>query len=86
MMSRSMSKELVEENKRLKGLLWFAWSEFNAVRARSGAPLNYDGMLTVSDSYWGTITNEFAKAIGPENTNPWMSEDATAVFNTFEID
>ena len=29
---------LVYEVERLRGLLWFAWYEFNDIRARSGAP------------------------------------------------
>ena len=73
-----MNEELIEENKRLKGLLWFAWYEFNTIRARSGAP---DG---ISHDYWDFCTKNFAEAIGHENASPWMSEDARKIYNDHE--
>lgn len=67
--------ELIEENKHLKGLLWFAWYEFNTIRARNGAP---DG---ISHEYWEFCTEQFAKAIGPENTTPWATVEALKIYS-----
>lgn len=69
---------LEAENAELRGLLWYAWSEFNAIRARSGAPLSRDGMLLCDDGYWSLLTDKFAAAIGDKDLNPWPSEDARA--------
>ena len=62
----------------LRGLLWHAYHEFNAVRARSGAPLNHDGMITCSEEWWGRLTEAFAGAIGDEARTPWPSPEAAA--------
>lgn len=69
---------MIEEGK-LKGLLWFAWHEFNAIRARSGAPLDQYGMTTVSEEYWEWMLEQFADAIGDEATTPWPSEEAKKI-------
>ena len=60
----------------LRGLLWFAWHEFNAIRARSGAPLDQYGMLLCTHEWWDTLTMAFKDAIGEEATTPWPSPEA----------
>jgi len=62
---------------KLRGLMWFAWSEFNAIRARSGAPLSYDGMTTVDEAWWSQLTDAFSAAIG-DDAKPWLSPSAHA--------
>lgn len=64
------------ENEKFRGLLWYAWHEFNAIRSMSGAPLNHYGMTTVSQEWWDTLTEAFADAIGPDALTPWPSEEA----------
>lgn len=46
-------------------LCWLAYREFNAIRARSGAP---DG---VSHVYWYNLTEAFAEVRGRSNLTPW---------------
>lgn len=70
--------ELGEENSKLRGLLWFAWFEFNAIRARHGAPITSDGMKLVDEDWWAKMTDAFAAAIGPDATKPWPSAEAKA--------
>lgn len=62
----------------LRGLLWCAWSEFNAIRARSGAPLTHDGMTTVAEEWWDQMTEAFRAAIGEDAAKPWPSPEARA--------
>ena len=61
---------------KLRGLLWYAWSEFNAIRARSGAPLTHEGMTTVSEQFWSDMTDAFERAIGEDAVKPWPSDEA----------
>jgi len=65
--------------KRLRGLLWFAYHEFNAIRARSGAPLDQYGMTLCAESYWDELTDTFERAIGPDARTPWPSEEAKGI-------
>lgn len=67
-----------DEIARLRGLLWLAHHEFNAIRARSGAPLDHYGMTTVGEEWWSEMTDAFADAIGPDSMTPWPSEEAKA--------
>lgn len=62
-----------EEAKRLRGLLWFAWHEFNAIRARDGSANG------VSEEWWSEMTDMFSKAIGPDASKPWPSAEARAL-------
>ncbi len=64
------------ECERLRGLLWYAWHEFNAIRARSGAPMTRDGMPTCSEDSWDRMTEAFAEAIGTDARKPWPSAAA----------
>ena len=61
----------------LRGLLWHAWYEFNAIRARSGAPLDQHGERLCHPEYWGQLTDAFAAAIGEDALTPWPSPEAT---------
>lgn len=74
----------LDEIERLRGLTWIAWREFNAIRARSGAPLAHDGMTTSDESWWSQMTDMFAEAIGPDARKPWPSPDAKRVFGHVE--
>lgn len=58
---------------RLRGLLWFAWHEFNAVRAREGTTNN------AAEEWWSQMTDMFGEAIGTENNTPWPSPEAKAI-------
>lgn len=73
--------KLEAENERLRGLLWYAWSEFNAVRARSGSPLTLDGMTTCDESYWSKMTDAFGAAIGDDAQKPWPTPEARAALS-----
>ena len=64
---------------KLRGLLWYAWAEFNAIRARSGAPLSRDGMLLVDELFWSQMTDAFESAIGKDAAKPWPSNDSEYV-------
>ena len=68
----TLAAEVVE----LRGLLWYAWREFNAIRARSGAPLTHDGMSTVAEEWWDQMTDAFEEAIGEDAAKPWPSPEA----------
>ncbi|WDR03657.1 hypothetical protein PSQ19_06190 [Devosia algicola] len=70
--------ELAAREAQIRGLLWFAWNEFNAIRARSGAPLSHDGMTLCSEEWWSQMTDAFAAVIGPDSTNPWPTPEAKA--------
>ena len=73
---------LKAENERLRGLLWYAWNEFNAISARSGAPLDQYGMTTCDEAWWEQMTKAFASAIGEAARKPWPSAEASAALET----
>lgn len=74
-----------QEIAKLRGLLWYAWHEFNAIRARDGAPRGSDtccgrlGPTLVSEEWWNTLTEAFADAIGADARTPWPSPEAKDV-------
>ena len=76
--TKAKNERLTAENERMRGLLWYAWHEFNAIRARSGSPLSHDGLQLVAEDYWDQMTDAFAEAIGPDATTPWASPQARA--------
>ena len=78
---RATEADLRAEVERLRGLLWYAWSEFNAIRARSGAPLSHDGMPLVADDWWSAMTEAFGAAIGDDAQTPWPSPEARAALS-----
>lgn len=55
------------------GLLWYAWHEFNAIRARDGAPVG------VEHEYWDTLTERMATFLGPVRSQPWPCEEAKEI-------
>lgn len=65
-----------DENRRLRGLLWYAWHEFNAIRARHGAPIDSYGMRLTTLEWWDQMTEAFAEALGPDGTTPWPTPEA----------
>ncbi len=75
---------LVERIAELEGLAWIAYHEFNAIKARSGAPLDQYQMTTVCPNYWQSITTLLAKAAG--STDPWPTPNAKAIFETLNKD
>ena len=83
--SLGQAHEGSEEVEFLQGLLWMAWSEFNAIRARSGAPIGQDGMQLVAEDWWNTMTEAFAAAIGEENLKPWPSKAASIVIAALQL-
>lgn len=73
---------LKSENERLRGLLWYAHHEFNAIRARSGAPLDQYGMTTCGEVWWEKLTKAFASVIGEAANKPWPSDEARTALET----
>ena len=79
-----LAEAQAQDNAKLRGLLWYAWHEFNAIRARDGAPRGSDtccgnrGPTLVSEEWWNTMTESFADAIGKDATTPWPSLEARA--------
>jgi hypothetical protein len=65
----------------LLGLLWFAYHEFNAIRARSGAPLDQYGMTLCTEEYWGQLRDAFYDALPEEDRTPWPSARARAAIS-----
>ena len=60
----------------LRGLLWYAWYEMNAIRARSGVPLDFDGRpQSIVESYWSDVVDAMAAVLG-DDAKPWASDDA----------
>ena len=73
-----MAKDRIEE---LEGLLWCAWREMNAIRARSGVPLDFDGRKQgISEEYWSDLVDKMANALGGDPP-PWATPQAKAIFD-----
>jgi hypothetical protein len=73
----SENDESRAEVRRLQGLLWYAWHEFNAIRACSGAPLNHDRMRTTTEEWWDQMTEAFRAALPEGDRKPWPSAAAS---------
>lgn len=70
------------ENQKLRGLLWYAWSEMNAIRAETGVPCSYDGHRKgISEDYWSDLVDAMADALGDE-AKPWPSDAARAALQS----
>lgn len=79
-------EQLEAERKRLRGLLWYGWSEMNAIRARSGVPLDFDGTTQcIAESYWGTLVEAMSSELGDETT-PWPSDAAKSAVDFAPLD
>lgn len=72
----AQAQEQAARIERLTGLLWYAWHEFNAIRARHGAPITSDGMPTCTEDWWKRMTEAFGEAIGEDARKPWPSSQA----------
>lgn len=69
---------LLERNRLLEGLLWYAWNEMNIIRARDGVPRDYTGsQVSVSEKFWSDMVDAMADALG-DDAKPWPSEAARA--------
>lgn len=68
-------KEIVEisEEEKMRGLLWYAYHELNAIRARDGAP---EG---VSHAYFDKLVETLKDTLGESESMPWPSEPAKKV-------
>jgi hypothetical protein len=66
---------------RLRGLLWYGWSEMNAIRAEVGVPRDYHGCRKgICEEYWSDVVDAMAEALGDE-ARPWPSDNALNVLN-----
>ncbi len=65
-------ERLTKGNDAGRELMRQAWHEFNAIRARDGAPVG------VSEEWWSQMTEELGKLLGDE-AKPWMSDAAQAL-------
>lgn len=58
-------------------IIWAAWREMNAVRARDGVPYGHHGgwlsKSDVSPTYWSNIVDGLARMLGDE-CQPWPSD------------
>ena len=69
------------ETEKLRGLLWYAWSEMNAIRAESGVPRGYDGHpKAINEDYWSGLVDAMQAALG-KDAQPWPSEAAKQAFS-----
>lgn len=58
-----------------------AWQEMNAIRARSGVPLDFDGQPQGIDAqYWSDTVDALARLLGDE-AKPWMNGAATELYS-----
>ncbi len=58
-------------------LMRVAWREFNAIRARDGAPAG------ICHDYWSEMTEELRELLGDDAT-PWMTRAARALVQPYE--
>ena len=49
-------------------IMWCAWRELNAIRARDGAPGD------VSETYFSWLVDQMSYALGPQYDKPWEPE------------
>lgn len=76
--ANARADRLEAENARLRGLMWHAWHEMNAIRARSGVPLDFDGKPQgIGAVYWSNVVDRMDEALS-DDAKPWPSNDARA--------
>ena len=70
---------MTETEERLRALLWAAWTELNAIRARDGAPQHIDWHRGqpmqsngVDPEYFSALVDAIDEALG-DDTNPWAA-------------
>lgn len=55
-------------------LLWAAWMELNAIRARDGVPYNHLGYKSdVAEEYFSNIVDALSDALG-DDAQPWPNK------------
>ena len=79
------SEEIDAEAKRLRALLWAAWMELNAIRARDGVPYTHMGWkASVDEGYFSTLTDALAEELGldcqPWPNKKWLNQDGSLPF------
>lgn len=58
-----------------RALLWIGWSEMNAIRARSGVPLDFDGRPQgISEEYWNEAVEKMSVFLG-DDAQPWPPKE-----------
>lgn len=59
-------------------VLWAAWRELNAIRARSGVPLDFDGRpQSISEDYFSKLVDDLHDALG-DKAQPWAPTNMIA--------
>lgn len=59
---------------RARALLWCAWMELNAIRARDGVPRDYTGCRSgVSEEYFSSLVDALAETLGID-CQPWPAK------------
>ncbi len=64
---------LIDKPEEANGLLWYAWHEFNTIRARDGAPIG------ISHEFWDEMTKKMNEFLGGDS-KPWPSDAAKKIF------
>lgn len=58
---------------------WHGWYEMNAIRARSGVPLDFDGrQQAICEQGWSDVVDQMKKALG-DLAKPWPPEHAATI-------
>lgn len=70
--------EPISDEALARALVWRAWREMNAIRAETGAPIGYDGMLRCTLEHWDALTNDLRAAVG-DDALPWEPQAAKAL-------
>ena len=65
-------ERLQKDNDAGRELMRQAWHEFNAIRARDGAPVG------VSHEWWNEMTEQLHELLG-DDSKPWMTSAAKAL-------
>ena len=74
MTQQRMWEVAIEERIQYRALLWAAWRELNAIRARDGVPYTHEGWkCEVSEEYFSALVDALDAALG-EDAKPWPSK------------
>ncbi len=75
---RGKLAEAEKDNDAGRELMRAAWREFNAIRARDGAPVG------VCHEYWNQLTEQLRELLGDDDAKPWMTKAATVMVKPWE--
>ena len=75
---RERLKAAERENDAGREVLRQAWREFNAIRARDGAPAG------VCHEYWDEMTESLNALVGDEDAKPWMTKATRELIRPYE--